>query len=98
MKVVRVSEATNQLSHYLEYVKKGGTIRIVEYDQPVADLVPIQGDDNENDEALLSRLEKCGLVRRGKEGPVPDELLRPGPVDKGAEVLEALIEERRGSR
>lgn len=97
MKVVRIeiAEAKKALAHHLEYVKRGGTIRIVDRDRPIADLVPIQAD---GDDALLARLEKRGLVRRGKGGPLPAELLRPGPAGHGAGVLDALIEERRGSR
>jgi antitoxin (DNA-binding transcriptional repressor) of toxin-antitoxin stability system len=95
MKVVRIAEAKKALAHHLEYVKRGGTIRIVDRDQPVADLVPIPAD---SDDKLLARLEKRGLVRRGKGGPIPAELLRPGPAGHRAGVLDALIEERRGGR
>lgn len=95
MKVVRVAEAKKELAHHLEYVKRGGTIRLVDHDRPVADLVPIQAD---SDDEQLARLEKRGLVRRGKGGPLPAELLRPGPAGRGADVLDALLEERRGSR
>lgn len=97
MKVVRISEARKELAHHLEYVKRGGTIRIVDRNRPVADLVPIQSD-SDGDDALLARLEKQGLVRRGKGGPVPADLLRPGPAGNRAGVLDALIEERRSSR
>jgi antitoxin (DNA-binding transcriptional repressor) of toxin-antitoxin stability system len=92
MKVVRLAEAKKELAHHLEYVKRGGTIRLVDRDRPVADLVPIPDDDD----ALLASLEKRGLVRRGKGGRIPADLLRPGP--RGAGVLDALIEERRSSR
>jgi antitoxin (DNA-binding transcriptional repressor) of toxin-antitoxin stability system len=98
MKVIQVAEAKKELAHHLEYVKRGGTIRIVDHDRPVADLVPIQADNDNDDAALLARLEKRGLVRRGKGGPVPAELLRPGPAGKDAGVLDALVEERRNSR
>jgi hypothetical protein len=56
--------------------------------------VPLEEDD----EALLARLEKEGLVRRGEGGPIPAELLRPGPKCRRPEVLEALIEDRRSGR
>jgi antitoxin (DNA-binding transcriptional repressor) of toxin-antitoxin stability system len=98
MKVVRVAEAKKELAHHLEYVKRGGTIRIVDRDRPVADLVPIQADNDADDSVLLARLEKRGLVRRGKGGPIPADILRPGPAGRGASALDALIEERRGSR
>jgi hypothetical protein len=53
---------------------------------------------DEDDEALLARLEKEGLVRRGQGGPIPAELLLPGPKCRRASVLDALIEERRSER
>src|SRR4051812_44761621 len=98
MKLVQIAEAKSQLSQHLAYVRRGGTIRIVDHDRPVADLVPIPADDDGDDDALLARLEKRGLVRRGKGGPVPAEILRPGPAGNCAGVLDALIEERRSSR
>jgi antitoxin (DNA-binding transcriptional repressor) of toxin-antitoxin stability system len=98
MKVVQIAEAKTQISRHLEYVKRGGTIRIVDRDRPIADLVPVQADNDGDDAALLARLEKRGLVRRGKRGPVPADLLRPGPAGNRAGVLDALIEERRNSR
>jgi antitoxin (DNA-binding transcriptional repressor) of toxin-antitoxin stability system len=98
MKVVRVAEAKKELAHHLAYVKRGGTVRIVDHDRPVADLVPIQADNDGDDDTVLARLEKRGLVRRGKGGPIPADLLRPGPAGRSASVLEALTEERRSSR
>ena len=98
MKVVRVAEAKKELAHHLEYVKRGGTIRIVDHQRPVADLVPIRADSDGDDEVLLDRLERRGLVRRGKGGPVPADLLRPGPPAREAGVLNALVEDRRSSR
>jgi hypothetical protein len=62
----------------------------------VAELVPALPDGD--DDAVLARLEKGGHVRRGKGGPVPADLLRPGPAGSRAGVLDALIEERRSSR
>ncbi len=96
MKFVRVAEAKKELAHHLEYVKRGGTIRIVDHQRPVADLVPIRADSDDDD--LLDRLEKRGLVRRGKGGPVPADILRPGPPARDADVLNALVEDRRSSR
>lgn len=98
MKVVRVADAKKELALHLEYVKRGGTIRIVDHERPVADLVPIGAENDSDDEALLERLEKRGLVRRGKGGPVPADLLRPGPPAGDTGVLNALVEDRRSSR
>jgi antitoxin (DNA-binding transcriptional repressor) of toxin-antitoxin stability system len=98
MKVVQIAEAKKALSHHLEYVRRGGTIRIVDHDQPVADLVPIRAENDGDDDALLARLERSGLVRRGKGGPIPADLLRPGPAGGHADVLDALVQDRRSSR
>lgn len=53
---------------------------------------------DEDDEALPARLEKEGLVRRGQAGPIPPELLQPGPKCKNVTVLNALIDDRRSGR
>lgn len=53
---------------------------------------------DEDDEALLVRLEKEGLVRRGQGGPIPPELLLPGPKCRQSSVLDALIEQRGSER
>jgi prevent-host-death family protein len=99
VKVVKISDAKNHLSRHLEYVRRGGRIRIVDRDTPVADLVPIEaalGDGD--DDVLLADLERRGLVTRGRSVALPAELLKPGPGGRDAAVLAALLEERRGSR
>ncbi len=48
------------------------------------------------DDALLADMERRGVVRRGKGGPLPPEILQPGPPGPG--VVDALLEERRGGR
>jgi hypothetical protein len=58
------------------------------------DTAPLEEDD----EALLARFEKEGVVRRGQGGPIPAELLLPGPKCWHVSVLDALIEERRSGR
>jgi prevent-host-death family protein len=95
MKTVKVSEAKNNLSRYIKYVRRGGRIRILNRDTPVADLVPVETSaDTNDDELLLASLERRGLLRRGKRGPLPPELLRPGPGAPRSGVLDALLEER----
>ena len=77
MKVVKTSDAKNNLSRHLEYVRQGGRVRILDRSTPVADLVPIEttaGAPN-SDEALLASLARRGLLRTGKPGPVPSNPL-----------------------
>lgn len=97
MKQVKISEAKAQLSRHIAYVRRGGHVRIFDRDVPVADLVPIQPTNaGADDDALLTEMERRGVVRRGKAGPLPPEIFQPGPPGPG--VMDALLEERRGGR
>jgi len=100
MKVVQLADTGGALALHLAYVKRGGTVRIVDQTGPVADLVPVlvQHDAGSGDDALLAMLEQQGLVRRGADDAMPDDLFGPGPEGSRARVLDALLEERRGSR
>lgn len=99
MRVVKVTDAKNNLSRHLGYVRRGGRIRILDRDVPVADLVPVEIAEAAGDDApQLLALERDGIVRRGRGGVVPRELLQPGPGKGRAGVLEALLEERRSGR
>ncbi len=99
MKLVKISEAKNHLSRHLEYVRRGGRVRILDRDTPVADLVPVEhaGADGD-DERWLAAQERRGILTRGKGGPPPADLLRPGPGGSRAGAVDALLEERRGGR
>ena len=98
MKVVKISDAKNNLSRHLAYVRRGGRVRIMDRATPVADLVPVEpATGSDDDAAILRDLERRGLVRRGRAGALAPELLRAGP-GRRAEVLAALLEERSGSR
>jgi antitoxin (DNA-binding transcriptional repressor) of toxin-antitoxin stability system len=99
MRSVKIGEAKNNFSRHLAYVKRGGRVRIFDRDKPVADLVPVDTSEASTaDDELLADLERSGLVRRGKSGPLPREILTPGPRDPSARLLQALLEERRRSR
>ncbi len=95
MKIASVSEAKAKLSALLDLVKAGETVTVTERGIPVARLVPVTGNDAGDDEARLQRLERAGVIRRGRGGK-SEILLKPGPRIDG--VLEALLEERRTGR
>lgn len=99
MKLVKLSEAKANLSRYVDYVRRGGQVRILLRDTPVADLVAVgtHAEEGEADALLLSSLERRGLVRRGS-GDVPPELLTPGPRAKGRPISQTLVEARRAGR
>lgn len=97
--MVKLSEAKANLSRYVEYVRRGGQVRILLRDTPVADLVTVgtHAEEDEADTLLLSSLERRGLVRRGS-GDVAPELLTPGPRAKGKPISQTLVEARRAGR
>jgi antitoxin (DNA-binding transcriptional repressor) of toxin-antitoxin stability system len=100
VKQAKVSELKNNLSRYLSYVRRGGTVRVYDRDRPVAELVPIgrvyETGSPELD-AVLADLERKGVVRRGSGALPADFLTRPLPRARRS-VVEALLDERRDGR
>lgn len=93
MKSVTISEAKNNLSRHIQYVRRGGRVRIYARDEPVADLVPIAPSDAGDDDELRAALVRRGVIRPAREGGrTPPELLRPGPRVAGG--LDALLADR----
>jgi prevent-host-death family protein len=95
MEKATISQIKNRLSAYLDKVRAGETVVVLDRDRPVARIERIEPAE-EGDERL-ARLERQGLVRRGSES-LPAALLQtPGPRSASS-VVEALIEERREAR
>jgi prevent-host-death family protein len=95
VKSVSITEAKNGLSALLDQVRAGETIVITDRGVPVARLEPAAGK-GDDEEGRLARLERKGIIRRGKGG-ISEEILKP-PPGGGASVLDALLEERREGR
>lgn len=96
MKRATVTEAKNGLSALLDRVKAGETILITDRGLPVARLEPaVTASD---DEGRLARLERAGIIRRGR-GDIRRILDRPPArtVD-GSSVVELLLEDRWNGR
>jgi prevent-host-death family protein len=94
MKRAGVAELKNHLSRYLDHVRAGGSVLVVDRDQPVARIVPLArpGRARKGVDERLRRLERQGLIRRGTGG-LPVWLgRRPHRVRGG--VVGALLEER----
>lgn len=94
MKTASVTEAKNQLSALLDRVRAGESVLILDRGVPVARLEPVVGDTDVA--GRISRLERAGVLKRGK-GKIPLEMiLRPGPpLPQGVSAVEALLDERR---
>lgn len=98
MEVASITEAKNRLSALIDRVRGGATVLILDRGVPVARLEPVTGRD-EGADAALARLERAGLVRRGKAPPPLDLIATPPPRPRsGASVVAALLEERRSGR
>lgn len=99
MKKARIAELKNHLSRYLEYVRAGGSILVLDREQPIAHVVPLgagtrprrPGDDR------LERLQRQGLIRRGGGGP-PAWLGKRRPPRLRGSVLKDLLRERDSGR
>lgn len=95
MERASISELKNQLSAYLKKVRSGETVLIYDRDELIARLEGVDAAAAADDH--LTRLERAGLVRRGR-GVSPLEALRgPAPRSKRS-VVEALLDERREGR
>jgi len=98
MKMAKIADVRNNLSRFLDYVRAGGRVVILDRDRPVAEIVPLGSHDQlESQSAHLDALERDGLVRRGT-GTWPSSLLSGPLPGKTAHVLDALLEERRKGR
>jgi prevent-host-death family protein len=100
MKTATITQTKNGLSALLDRVRHGETIVITDRNRPVARLEPVAtAESNVSDEGRLARLERTGLMRRGRGGP-DEQILKTDPPRprRGANVLAALIDERRGGR
>lgn len=91
MKTVSITELKTHLSLYLDEVKAGEEIEVIERDHPIALIVPALGDNQ--DEELLA-LAQQGKIRLGK-GPIDDSFWDlPAPEVPMDVLLRAVKEER----
>jgi len=100
MKQAKISQLKNDLSRYLAYVRRGGTVRVFDRDQAVAELVPLgkaASAAGAEMESIAAELERQGALRRGR-GNLPRDFVRRTLPTCTASVVEALLSERRGGR
>jgi antitoxin (DNA-binding transcriptional repressor) of toxin-antitoxin stability system len=100
VKNAKIGELRNELSRFLGYVRRGGTVRVFDRDRPIADIVPVREPASTGSGALdqtFVDLERRGVLRRGT-GEVPERLLRGRLPRAKRSVLDALLEERREGR
>ena len=98
MKTASVTDVKNNLSKYLERVKNGEPVLITERGVVIARIESVRAQQGKTaDHARLARLERAGVIRRGR--PIPQWLIDKAPVklEKGVSVVQALLDERHES-
>ncbi len=93
MKRANIGELRNHLSRYLEHVRSGGEVLVLDRDRLIARIVAPQGTDRQSDDGRLARLERRGLVRIGTGG-LTERLGRYKPVRLRGSVLRDVLDER----
>ncbi len=93
MKQAKIANLKNNLSRYLDHVRRGGSVIVLDRDRPVARLVPLPLDGASGASDRLARLERQGLIRRGTglRSATPKSR-KPARLPGG--VLRGLLEER----
>ena len=97
MQTASITEMKNRLSAFIDQVRAGESVIILDRGIPVARLEPVQAHGDPA--GRIERLERAGVLRVGAQDP-PVELVRtPGPaLAAGASALAALLDERRSGR
>ena len=95
MKYARIGQLRDGLSRYIDQVREGSEILVLDRDRPVARIVPAGGPSPApgGDGERLLDLERRGILRRGK-GRYPAVLKRGQPVKVRGSVLADLRSER----
>ena len=101
MKIATISNTKNGLSKYLQLVKDGEVVLIMDRDQPVAKLCPLSGGVPGDENYLLYELEKKGWLRLPEESNNTgwiDELRFKNQPKKTTGAVAALLQERESGR
>lgn len=93
MRQAKIANLKNNLSRYLEHVRRGGSVIVLDRDRPVARLVPLPHEGASGAADRLARLERQGLIRRGAGGRAAAAGTRK-PTRLPGGVLRGLLEER----
>jgi prevent-host-death family protein len=98
VKKASITEMKNNLSAYIDSVKNGSPVLIMDRGRPVARLEPVSGLAA-GAEGSLARLIRDGVVRQAR-GAVPARMIasKPPSPKKGASAVRALLDERRDGR
>jgi len=95
MKKAKIAELKNHLSRYLDHVRSGESVLVLDRDQPVAQIVPLSRPTpgSRGHDGRLAQLERRGLIRRGSGG-LPEWFGKRKPPRLRGSVLKDLLAER----
>jgi prevent-host-death family protein len=97
MKTTTITELKNRLSAFIDQVRAGESVLILDRGRAVARLEPVAAQPDAT--GRLERLARAGIldVRTGE--PPLARLRRPAPAPReGSSAVDALLEERRTTR
>lgn len=96
MKNARISELRNNLSRYLDRVRKGESVIVYDRNTPIARIDPITPADDDFPDWVRRGLQRGILAppKTNDRSPLPP----PVKADPKFSLLEALLEERRSGR
>ena len=89
MTTASISELKANLSRYVNEVRRGGEVQVLDRGMPAARLVPAALG---NDPKALDRLVSRGLIRPGKGDPAA--VLKEPPLEVPVSLVYALLEGR----
>ena len=94
VKTVKIAELKNRLSYFLRLVQQGESILVCDRDRVIARIERAGGETSvpEADADWLDRLERRGVIRRGKGRITTQWLARRPRV--AADVVAALLQDR----
>lgn len=93
MRRATITEAKNGLSALIDQVKAGESILITDRGVPVARLEPASSM-TDDDEGRLARLERAGIIRRGRGDPRWILDRPPVPTTDGRGISDIVLEDR----
>lgn len=94
LRTVKIAELKNRLSYFLRLVQQGESILVCDRDRVIARIERAGGETSvpETDAEWLSRLERRGVIRRGK-GKITTQWLARRPRVT-VDVVAALLRDR----
>lgn len=93
MRAVNIADLKNNLSRYLDDVRRGGEVLVKDRNKPIARIVPLVAEEGE--EAELIELMATGSVKPPKSrDPLPKSFWRERLPTASLDLLELLREDR----